>query len=334
MRQCCFDLPCHIMNTNYLRPLQNLPTCGARSIAPRSLRDFCAEQCSALRSNRAFCRGLYLPKNKKCSGFTLIELLVILGIIAILTAMLLPASARTKSKAMQATCMENEKQLGYAFIMYAGANNDKLVQNNKGNVAGNWVRGYMSPALSPTDCTNPVPITQGTLYPYVNNVSVYHCPADVLPDTRVTPPNTTRVRTYSINCYMNSDNDMYGTHGPMQPGIYFMNRKSTDIKHPMPVSAIVFVEEVQWTIDDGQFAECPSGLPGHIEWDQWYNVPANLHPGANFAFADDHVEYRKWVDDSTLALQTQPTTGAPYPDTSTDHADLRWVQDGMATPSK
>jgi prepilin-type N-terminal cleavage/methylation domain-containing protein/prepilin-type processing-associated H-X9-DG protein len=274
----------------------------------------------------------YLPEDKNRSGFTLIELLVVIGIIAILAAMLLPASARTKSKAIQATCMENEKQLGYAFIMYAGANNDKLVQNKKGDALGNWVRGMMN---SPTDCTNSFAITQGTLYPYVNNVSVYRCPADVLPDTRVTPPNTTRVRSYSINSYMNSDNEMWTTHGPGIPGFYVINFKTTDIRHPMPVNAIVFVEEVQWTIDDGSFANVPSGLPSNAEYDKWYNIPANFHPGANFSFADGHVEFRKWVDSSTLALTTAPNPiSFPITDQSLDHADLRYVQNGMATAVK
>jgi hypothetical protein len=130
---------------------------------------------------------------------------------------------------------------------------------------------------------------------------------------------------------MNSDNEMYSSHGGGNVGVFVINRKSTDIKYPMPMYAIVFVEEVQWSIDDGQFAFSPSGLPGTPVVNVWWNVPANLHPGANFAFADDHVEFRKWVDSSILALQTQPTTGAPYPDNSSDLADLRWLQNGIAT---
>jgi prepilin-type N-terminal cleavage/methylation domain-containing protein/prepilin-type processing-associated H-X9-DG protein len=55
----------------------------------------------------------------KRSGFTLIELLVVIAIIAILAAILFPVFARARSKAQQAQCISNLKQIIMAFKMYA-----------------------------------------------------------------------------------------------------------------------------------------------------------------------------------------------------------------------
>jgi prepilin-type processing-associated H-X9-DG protein len=167
---------------------------------------------------------------------------------------------------------------------------------------------------------------------WINSAFPYHCPADILPDARVTPANTIRVRTYSMSSYMNSDNEMWSSHGPnTSPNPYTINKKSSDIKHPAAVGAIVFTEEVQWSIDDGQFADVPSGLPAAAAYNSWWNIPQMNHRGSDFSFADGHVEYRKWVDGSTLSLANYTGTGGPYTDNSTDHSDLRWVQNGMAT---
>ena len=63
---------------------------------------------------------------RKPVGFTLIELLVVIAIIAILAAILFPVFAKAREKARQTSCLNNQKQIVTATMMYAQDNNEML----------------------------------------------------------------------------------------------------------------------------------------------------------------------------------------------------------------
>lgn len=282
-------------------------------------------------------------------AFTLIELLVVIAIIAILAAILFPVFAQAKSAAKKSVCLSNLKELGLAFFMYAGDNEDNFPApiTNFGATGGaippTWVVG--DPSAPPGQLFK----DKGGIYPYVKQrgnggvTNILACPEAVAtpqgtPVGYSSPPG----QNYVMNQYIQGN--WGGSYHP-SPG-YSVPKKAADdpqghyapfsqTQSQAPADVILLFEAAQEKQPGSQFDGSVNryGTPFYQGFggsctsyvnDSKGNVPclqpADYHRGlSDFLMLDGHVKSMQpqttWTAATAAFIEANPPTvsGAATP---------------------
>jgi len=286
-------------------------------------------------------------------ALTLIEMLVVLAIIALLTAIIVPAQHAVRAHAAASVCLSNLRQLTLAWLMYNDDHHGLIVGGStyySEDYCPTPYRWVEVPLFNDTDNPekDPVPdpeqysnayrlngIRAGKLFGYCQDESVYHCPAD---RTSVKQPEPFAAwRSYSIAGLMNGEDfvdregDMYTPianyayiETPQGQQTLICVTRESQIRSPS--EKYVFVEEA---IAGSEYFTLGSFvLMGQLVRESWWNWPAAFHSNSGtLGFSDGHAENRKWIDARTRAIINNPDT-EPADALQPNNPDLEWMVNG------
>jgi hypothetical protein len=255
--------------------------------------------------------------------------------------MLLPALSRAKLKAMSATCLSNQKQLGLAWTMYADDNQGRLINldtpiNPSPSETVPWRYSTPSPipntlGLSPQGKATAIlqaGYQQGGLYQYAPNVNVLHCPGDLRATRAVVASPSAPPGTFAYGSYSGADS----LNGVAWTG-FTQIKKQSAIAHPS--ARFVWIEENDprgenesgWVLNPGTGpAFLNSGFVDSVA--SWHGS------SSTFGWADAHAESHKWLDAATIAyaLSSNPNKyagGASVPTFAQAPHDLYFLANGF-----
>ena len=274
-------------------------------------------------------------------GFTLIELLVVIAIIAILAALMLPAIAKSKSIAQRAACINNQKQLQMAHTMFSDDHGDRILYSSSWKYEKCAEYAWAAGSLNISKFGNRATwLEKSPLYPYAGkSVGVFKCPADkdMLRVTFSSHSNKAgelkylipRHRSYSVNIHVGGWAG-WPVENDREWKVY---HKQQDIEAPSNI--FTFIEMPFEFINAGCFRVVMNeGAPTHKVYDM--DVPGNYHmDGTAIAFADGHVETKRWLDERTKNAQVKY-----YIDGSNfkygirrayGSVDIKWLKDRSTT---